>query len=110
MYDLVLTFRNVIKSGKVGCGPGGSFPFLLDCVGESGEVVGVEISEEVAANARNRIAKNGWRNAEVIAAPAESVRLSGVFDGLLMFGAPDAYGSAPALLNVAQSLKDGVES
>lgn len=91
----------------VGCGPGGSFPFLLECVGDSGQVVGVEISEEVAANARNRIAKNGWRNAAVIAAPAESVKLSGVFDGLLMFGAPDAYASAPALLNVARCLKDG---
>jgi len=91
----------------VGCGPGGSFPFLLERVGDSGQVVGVEISEEVAANARNRIAKNGWRNAEVITAPAESVKLSGVFDGLLMFGAPDAYASAPALLNVARSLKDG---
>lgn len=91
----------------VGCGPGGSFPFLLECVGDAGQVIGVEISEEVAANARNRIAKNGWRNAEVIIAPAESVKLSGIFDGLLMFAAPDAYASAPALLNVARYLKDG---
>ncbi|HKY28616.1 MAG TPA: methyltransferase domain-containing protein [Pyrinomonadaceae bacterium] len=91
----------------VGCGPGGSFPFLLECVGKSGQVIGVEISEAVAANARNRIAKNGWSNVEVITAPAESVKLSGVFDGLLMFGAPDAYASAPALLNVARSVKDG---
>ena len=54
----------------VGCGPGGSFPFLLERVGDSGQVIGVEISDEVAANARNRIAKNGWHNAEVITAPA----------------------------------------
>ena len=91
----------------VGCGPGGSFPFLLERVGDAGQVVGVEISEEVAANARSRIAKNGWRNADVIVAPAESVKLSGTFDGLLMFAAPDAYASAPSLLNVARCLKDG---
>src|SRR5262245_40646663 len=29
-----------------GCGPGGSFPYLVDAVGPSGEVVGVEISPE----------------------------------------------------------------
>ena len=23
----------------VGCGPGGSFPFLLECVGDSGQVI-----------------------------------------------------------------------
>jgi hypothetical protein len=37
-----------------GCGPGGSFPFLVNAVGPSGEVVGVEISPEVAINAFSR--------------------------------------------------------
>ena len=37
----------------VGCGPGGSFPFLVPAVGSSGKVVGVEISPEVSFNARN---------------------------------------------------------
>jgi hypothetical protein len=39
----------------VGCGPGGSFPYLVDAVGPSGEVIGVEISPEVVINARRRI-------------------------------------------------------
>jgi ubiquinone/menaquinone biosynthesis C-methylase UbiE len=43
-----------------GCGPGGSFPSLVDAVGSAGEVVGVEISPEIAINARRRIQKNGW--------------------------------------------------
>ena len=50
----------------VGCGPGGTFPYLVDAVGPSGDVVGVEISPEVAINARRRIAKNGWSNVQVI--------------------------------------------
>jgi ubiquinone/menaquinone biosynthesis C-methylase UbiE len=41
-----------------GCGPGGSFPYLVEAVGPSGEVVGVEISPEIAINARWRIEKN----------------------------------------------------
>lgn len=53
----------------IGCGPGGSLPYLVDAVGISGEVVGVEISPEVSINARARIKKNGWRNVKIIERP-----------------------------------------
>jgi cyclopropane fatty-acyl-phospholipid synthase-like methyltransferase len=66
----------------VGCGPGGSFPYLVHAVGQSGQVIGVEISPEMSINARRRIAKNGWRNVQVIEA-AQDVHLTGLFDGLL---------------------------
>ena len=56
-----------------GCGPGGSFPYLLDAVGPSGEVVGVEISPEIAINARKRIEKNGWNNVRVTVADARTL-------------------------------------
>jgi ubiquinone/menaquinone biosynthesis C-methylase UbiE len=36
----------------VRCGPGGTFPYLVEAVGSSGEVVGIEISPEVAINAK----------------------------------------------------------
>ena len=69
----------------VGCGPGGSFPYLVDAVGPSGRVVGVEISPVISVNARRRIEKNGWRNVELIEADARTAHLTGTFDGLLMF-------------------------
>src|SRR5712691_4128258 len=69
----------------VGCGPGGSFPYLVHAVGQSGEVVGVEISPVISINARRRIEKNGWRNVQLIEADARTVHLTGTFDGLLMF-------------------------
>ena len=50
----------------LGCGPGGSFPFLVPAVGSSGKVVGVEISPEVSFNARKRIARNRWGSFRVI--------------------------------------------
>jgi precorrin-6B methylase 2 len=90
-----------------GCGMGGSFAELARAVGPSGAVVGVEISPETVVNARRRIVKNGWKNVEVVEAPAESVRLTGTFDGLLMMGAPDVYGSSDALANLLPHLKDG---
>lgn len=90
----------------VGCGPGGSFPYLVHSVGSSGEVVGVEISPQISINARNRIARNKWENVEVIEAAAQNVQLKGMFDGLLMFAAPDVYASEEALENIFPHLKD----
>lgn len=91
----------------VGCGPGGSFPFLVDAVGPSGQVVGVEISPKHSELARRRIAANHWENVEVVVAAAQDVRLTGTFDGLVMFAAPDVYASEEALENILPYLKSG---
>jgi SAM-dependent methyltransferase len=90
-----------------GCGPGGSFPYLVDAVGPPGEVVGVEISPEVAMNARRRIEKNSWSNVQVMVADARTVELKGKFDGLLLFAAADVYASPTALANFFPYLKSG---
>jgi SAM-dependent methyltransferase len=90
----------------VGCGPGGSFPYLVDRVGPTGEVVGLEISPEVAINARRRIEKNRWRNVLVIEGDATTVELQGKFDGVLMFAAADVYASPQSLANVFPFLKN----
>src|SRR6266446_888209 len=90
----------------VGCGPGGSFPYLVHAVGQSGEVVGVEISPEISVNARRRITKNGWKNVHLIEGAAQAVHLTGPFDGLLMFAAADVYGSEEALENIFPHLRD----
>ena len=84
----------------VGCGPGGSFPHLVRAVGQSGQVVGIEISPEISINARRRIEKHGWRNVEVIEAAAQDIHLTGTFDGLLMFAAADVYASEATLENI----------
>ncbi len=89
----------------VGCGPGGSFPYLVHAVGQSGQVVGVEISPVISINARRRITKNGWRNVQVIEADARTVRLSGTFDGLLMF-ATDVLLLEEALENIFSHLRE----
>jgi ubiquinone/menaquinone biosynthesis C-methylase UbiE len=90
----------------VGCGPGGSFPYLVRAVGQSGQVVGVEISPEISINARRRIAKNGWRNVQVIEATAQDVYLTGTFNGVLMFAAADVYASEEALENIIPHLRE----
>ena len=90
----------------VGCGPGGTFPYLVEAVGSSGEVVGIEISPEVAINARKRIEVRRWSNVQVVQGDARTVALNGKFDGLVLFAAPDVYASPQALANLFPSLKD----
>jgi ubiquinone/menaquinone biosynthesis C-methylase UbiE len=90
----------------MGCGPGGSFPYLVQAVGPSGQVVGVEISPDICINARRRIARNQWKNVEVIEIAAQRVDLTGAFDGLLMFAAADVYASEEALENIFSHLRD----
>ncbi len=88
----------------VGCGPGGSLPYLRAAIGATGTIVGVEISPAVAELARRRVARNGWSNVRVEVAPAQSVQLTGQFDGLHMFAAPDVYASETALSNLLPHL------
>jgi SAM-dependent methyltransferase len=83
-----------------GCGPGGTFPYLVEAVGPSGEVVGVEISPEVTINAKRRIEANRWNNVRVVVGDGRTVKLDGKFDGLVMFAAPDIYASTEALANL----------
>ena len=89
----------------VGCGPGGSFPFLVHAVGPTGQVVGVEISPDISRLARRRIARNEWKNVEVVEAAAQDVHLIDTFDGLVMFAAADVYASEKALVNILPHLK-----
>ena len=70
------------------------------------EIVGLEISPEVAINARRRIEKNRWRNVLVIEGDARIVELQGRFDAVLMFAAADVYASPQSLANVFPSLKN----
>jgi ubiquinone/menaquinone biosynthesis C-methylase UbiE len=90
-----------------GCGPGGSFPYLVEGVGPAGEVTGIEISPTIAANARKRVQANSWSNVEVIEARAETIQLKGKFNALLMFAAHDVYASPEALENLLPYLNDG---
>jgi len=103
-----VTLLNLKQGDRVldaGCGSGGSFPYLHQSVGPAGEIVGVEISPRTTINTRKRIAKNRWENVQVIEADARKINLTGKFDGLLMFAAPDVFASEDALSNIFPHLK-----
>jgi ubiquinone/menaquinone biosynthesis C-methylase UbiE len=104
-----VTLLNLEKGYRVldaGCGSGGSFPYLIKSIGETGEIVGVDISPQTIKNTKKRITKNNWNNIHMLEGAAQSVDLSGSFDGLLMFAAPDVYASEQALSNIFPHLKN----
>lgn len=50
---------------------------------------------------------NEWGNVEVLLASAQEIRLTGLYDGLLMFAAPDVYASKASLAQLMPHLRCG---
>lgn len=91
----------------VGCGTGLCCGLIRDKVGPDGAVIGIEESPDMAALAREHIAREGWRNVTVLQASAEDVRLEGTADAALFCAVHDILQSPGALRNVVAGLCPG---
>jgi SAM-dependent methyltransferase len=91
----------------VGCGTGLCCGLIRDKVGPGGAVIGIEESPEMAAVAREHIAREGWRNVAVVQSPAEDARLKATADAALFCAVHDILQSPGALRNVMASLGPG---
>jgi ubiquinone/menaquinone biosynthesis C-methylase UbiE len=54
----------------VGCGAGHNFPYLVPAIGPYGRVIGVDLAENMLAQARRRIVAQGWTNVTLTLANA----------------------------------------
>jgi SAM-dependent methyltransferase len=75
--DLLLARSAVVPGEKVlevGCGTGAATVPLAEAVGDTGEVVGVDISEPMLAGARQRISQSGLGNITLLQADAQTYR------------------------------------
>ena len=72
--DLLLA-RSAVAPGEkvleVGCGTGAATVPLAEAIGETGEVVGIDISEPMLAGARERISNSGLCNITLLRADAQ---------------------------------------
>jgi SAM-dependent methyltransferase len=72
--DLLLA-RSEVAAGEsvieIGCGTGAATVLFADAVGESGRVVGADISEPMLEGARKRVADSGLRNISLLQADAQ---------------------------------------
>jgi ubiquinone/menaquinone biosynthesis C-methylase UbiE len=92
---------------EVGCGTAVNFTYLVEAVGSSGEIVGVDISPDMVAQAKARVKKEQWANVQIIESSAEEMSLSGLFDGILMFAMHDVLTSPQALDRTLSYLRPG---
>ena len=91
----------------VGCGTGLCCGLLQEKVGAEGQVVGIEESPEMAAVARENIAREGWDNVTVIQAPAEYAEMERTADAALFCAVHDILQSPDALENIVTALRPG---
>lgn len=51
---------------EIGCGTGLNFPILFKEIGNDGKVIGIDLTDKMLEQARNRVRKNKWDNFELI--------------------------------------------
>lgn len=91
----------------VGCGTGLCLAHLVERVGPSGAVVGIDQSPEMLALADQRVAEHGWRNVTLIESAVEDVDIPVTADAALFSAVHDILRSWRALDNVLGHVKPG---
>lgn len=92
----------------VGCGTGQTLLQLAERVGASGRVVGLDISEPMAAEAKSRIAQAGVSNVEIVLGNAASQSFDQPFDVVFSrFGVMFFDDSVAAFTHLRRNMKPG---
>jgi ubiquinone/menaquinone biosynthesis C-methylase UbiE len=67
----------------IACGTGLNFPLIEEAIGPGGRLIGVDLTDEMLARARDRIAANGWRNITLVQADAAEFDFPAQVDAIL---------------------------
>jgi ubiquinone/menaquinone biosynthesis C-methylase UbiE len=54
----------------IGCGTGLNFALLLEAIGPEGRIIGVDLTDAMLDQARQRVAEHGWKNVELVQSDA----------------------------------------
>ncbi len=68
---------------EVGCGTGLNFPLLEGAVGPTGRIVGVDLTDAMLAQARERVRAHGWQNVRLVQSDAAAFQFPPDLDGIL---------------------------
>jgi demethylmenaquinone methyltransferase/2-methoxy-6-polyprenyl-1,4-benzoquinol methylase len=68
---------------EVGCGTGRNFPLLLDTIGPSGQLYGIDFAEEMLKRAEALCRERGWRNVTLLQGDATGYTLPEPMDAAL---------------------------
>jgi ubiquinone/menaquinone biosynthesis C-methylase UbiE len=91
----------------VACGTGLNFEGIEKGIGPGGRLIGVDLSPEMLALARERVEARGWRNVTLVEAAAEDAELPAAPDALLFAFAHDVLRSPAALDSLLGAARPG---
>jgi demethylmenaquinone methyltransferase/2-methoxy-6-polyprenyl-1,4-benzoquinol methylase len=67
----------------MGCGTGLNFALLQAAVGPEGRIIGVDLTDAMLDQARQRVAGNNWNNVELVQSDAAQYEFPAQIDGVL---------------------------
>ena len=91
----------------VGCGTGLSFPLIEDAIGPEGRLIGVDLSPDMLAKARERVERHGWKNVTLVDSAVEDADIHGGVDACISVLTHDLMRSPIALAKVVGHVKPG---
>lgn len=68
---------------EIGCGTGLNFRYLLQSIGETGRLIGVDLTDAMLHKALKRVQRDQWRNVELIEADAANYIFPAGIQGVL---------------------------
>lgn len=91
----------------VACGTGLSFPLIEAAIGPQGHLLGIELSPDMLALARRRVAAAGWDNVTLVESAMETAAIPFPLDAILFNFTHDVLRSPPALARIFAAAKPG---
>ena len=91
----------------LGCGTGANFAELVATVGPEGHVIGLDLSAAMLEKSRTRVAREGWRNVELIEADLRDVAFPRANAAVATFALEMVPGYADVIERLAEALPEG---
>ena len=89
-----------LRSGEtvvdLGCGTGANLPYLVEAVGPTGRVIGVDLSPGMLAQAHERLNETGWQNVELVEADIRAFAFPEPLHGIVSTFALEMGKEAPS--------------
>jgi ubiquinone/menaquinone biosynthesis C-methylase UbiE len=64
----------------IGCGTGRTFPYIIQCIGAGGHLIGLDHSPAMLKEAQALVDRNGWNNVELVEGDAAQMSFGQVVD------------------------------
>lgn len=91
----------------VACGTGLNFQLVEDRIGADGHIIGIDLSHEMLAEARQRVESAGWQNVDLMETAVERAHIRRMADAALFSFTHDVLQSEKAVANVVRHLQLG---